>query len=182
MTENQDALKTIPFPTSFLELYRQLKGDGESAHPLVQFFKYGVVGGMATAVHIISFFLLGWFLFPCVADNDIMVKLLGLTAPVVSELDRARFAIYCNIGAFTLSDIFCYIFNRLFVFKPGRHCIAVEFLLFTAAGGTAMVIGTIVMTWLIATFKMQTSLAFGANIVASMMLNYVLRKFVIFKG
>lgn len=182
MTERKVTTMKVPLPKTVGELWRQVKGDGASAHPVVQFFKYGVVGGMATVVHIVSFFLLGWFLFPCVGESDIIVKLLGLTAPVIDETVRARFAVYCNIGAFTLSDVFCYILNRIFVFKPGRHSIPVEFFLFTVVGGTAMVIGTVVMTWLISYFGMQTSLAFGANIIASMMLNYVLRRFFIFKG
>lgn len=150
--------------------------------PLVQFIKYAIVGGFATAVHIITFFLAGWFLFPCVAQDDIVVRLLRLKAPRIDESRRAANAVYSNCAAFLVSNTFCYILNRMFVFHPGRHSMAVEFVLFFAVSGIAIAIGTAVMRWLIARFRMQTSIAFGANMISSLLLNYVLRKFLIFNG
>ncbi len=58
---------------------------GHDAHPLVQFLKYGIAGGLSTATHITTFFLCGWFFLPCLTQEDITVKLLGLTAPALSE-------------------------------------------------------------------------------------------------
>jgi putative flippase GtrA len=57
-----------------------------------------------------------------------------------------------------------------------------EVLSFSAVGGFATVVGTIVMAWLVSAFGVQTSVAFVANMVAAVIFNYVLRKFVIFKG
>ena len=58
------------------------------APPLVQFIKYGLAGGVATAVHILTFFIAGFYLFPCVAQDDILVRLFGLTAPVAALLEK----------------------------------------------------------------------------------------------
>ncbi len=152
------------------------------AHPLVQFIKYGIAGGLATATHIVMFFLCGWFLLPCLTQDDITVRLLGLTAPLLSESTRAWNAGFCNALAFTVSNTLCYLLNRLFVFKPGKHHWVLEFLLFFAVSGVSMVIGTVIQTFLISHQGIQTTLAFGANIVCGLFINYAMRKFVIFKG
>lgn len=152
------------------------------APPLVQFVKYGVAGGIATAAHILTFFLAGFLLFPCVTQDDILVKLLGLTAPAVEEALRARHAVYANVLAFCVSNTVCYIINRLFVFRPGRHHVVLEFALFLAVSAISMTIGTTLMGILIKQFGLQTTLAFGANLVSSLAINYVMRKFFVFKG
>ena len=152
------------------------------AHPAVQFIKYGIAGGMATATHIATFFLCGWFLLPCLSQNDITVRLLGLTAPAISESTRVWNAGFCNALAFLVSNTLCYVLNRLFVFKPGRHHYALEFLLFFGVSGISMAIGTTLQSLLITCYGMQTTLAFGANIFCSLLINYAMRKFVIFKG
>jgi len=152
------------------------------AHPLVQFIKYGIVGGMATVTHIVTFFLCGWFFLPCLTQDDITVKLLGLTAPVLSEASRAWNAGLCNAVGFLVSNTFCYVLNRLFVFRPGKHHWVLEFLLFFVVSGVSMVIGTVIQTFLITHQGIQTTLAFGANIVCALFINFAMRKFVIFKG
>ena len=152
------------------------------APPLVQFLKYAVAGGLATAVHILTFFLAGFFLFPCVGEGDILVKLLGLAAPVVDEAVRARNAVFSNVVAFIASNTFCYIVNRLFVFKAGRHSMVVEFLLFCGVSAISTGLGTFLMGILIDHYGIQTTFAFGANMVCSLAINYVLRKFFVFKG
>jgi protein phosphatase len=155
---------------------------GHDAHPLVQFVKYGIVGGMATATHIVIFFLCGWLLLPCLTQGDIAVRLLGLTVPVISKSARAWNAGFCSAIGFVVSNVFCYILNRRFVFKPGRHHWLLEFLLFFAVSGISAILGTVIQTFLITHQGAQTTLAFGANIVCALVINYAMRKFVIFKG
>ena len=152
------------------------------APPFVQFIKYGLAGGAATAVHILALFLAGFFLFPCVSAEDPLVKLFGLVAPAVDEALRARYAVFSNVAAFLLSNTFCYVANRLFVFRPGRHHVVIEFLLFMAVSAVSMTIGTTLMGVLIKQFGIQTTYAFGANILSSLAINYVMRKFFVFKG
>jgi putative flippase GtrA len=152
------------------------------APPLVQFVKYGLAGGVATATHILTFFLAGFLLFPCVSAEDPLVKLFGLVAPAVAEALRARYAMFSNVAAFLVSNTVCYIINRLFVFRPGRHHIVIEFGLFFAVSAVSVGIGTVLMGVLIKHFGMQTTYAFGANILSSLAINYLMRKFFVFKG
>ena len=161
------------------DLKRQL---GHEASPLVQFIKYGIAGGAATAANIVVFFLLGWLVLPCLTEADPLVKLLGLEVPGITEHARVWRAGICNTIGFVVSNLFCYLLNRLFVFKPGRHVWIVELLLFFAGSGISFVIGLGLQTVLIRYGGVQTTPAFAANIVAAVMLNYVTRKFLIFKG
>ena len=150
-------------------------------HPVIQFIKYGMAGGFSTAVHITIFFLCGWFIFPCINQDDILVKLFGLTAPEIAEGVRQWRALWCNGIAFSVSNTVCYFLNILFVFKSGKHHWLIEFLLFFAVSGISMVIGSTIQTLLIANLGMQTTLAFGANIFCSLAINFAMRKFFIFK-
>ncbi len=152
------------------------------APPFVQFVKYAFCGGVATGVHILTFFLIGFFLIPCVDDKDIVVKVLHLAAPVMEDAVRARNALFSNVIAFLFSNAVCYTLNRLFVFKPGRHSMWVECLLFFAVSGISMALGVALQTWLIGSFGQQTTVAFGACLVTSLAINYVMRKFFVFNG
>ena len=152
------------------------------APPFVQFVKYGLAGGVATATHILTFFAAGFLLFPCVTADDPLVKLFGLAAPLVDETLRARNAVFSNLVAFMVSNTVCYIINRMFVFKPGRHHVVIEFLLFLAVSAVSMTVGTTLMGLLIRNFGIQTTYAFGANILSSLAINYLMRKYFVFKG
>ena len=152
------------------------------APPFVQFIKYGMAGGIATGVHVLSFFLAGFFWFPCVPQDDILVRLFRLSAPAVEEALRGRNAALSNVVAFVLSNTVCYLINRLFVFRPGRHHVVLEFLLFFAVSAVSVGIGTVLIWILVDRFGVQTTYAFGANILSSLAINYAMRKFFVFKG
>ncbi len=155
---------------------------GHDASPLEQFIKYALVGGVATATHVSIFYLCGWLVFPCLTPDDIVVRLLGMTVPAMSDATRVWNAGYCNAAGFVISNTVCYLLNRRFVFVPGRHHVVVESLLFFAVSGLSILIGTVVQSYLIAGWGLQTTLAFGANLVASLLINYAMRRFVIFKS
>ncbi len=157
------------------------------AGPIAQFVKYAVVGGLATGVNILAFFLAGWFLFPCLTEDDVLVRLLrrlkpDVSVPVATTRSRAANAIRCNVVAFFFSNTFCYILNRLFVFQPGHHGILLEAFLFFAVSAFSTFVGTACQTLLIRKANMQTTFAFGANLVASLAINFVMRKFIVFNG
>lgn len=154
---------------------------GHDASPFVQFIKYGIAGGAATATNIIVFFMLGWLVLPCLTDADPLVKLLGLNVLEITEGARVWRAGICNTIGFVVSNLFCYLLNRLFVFKPGRHIGIVELLLFFAGSGISFVVGLGLQSVLIH-YGVQTTPAFAANIVAAVLFNYVTRKFLIFRG
>jgi putative flippase GtrA len=156
------------------------------APPFVQFIKYGMAGGAATVIHILVFFLAGFLLFPCVSADDPLMRFLswafGASAPVVNEVLRGRNAAVSNVIAFVIANAVCYVMNRLFVFRPGRHHVILEFLLFFAVSAISAGIGTALIYILVDRFGVQTSYAFIANIFSSLAINYLMRKFFVFKG
>ena len=155
---------------------------GLEAGGLAQFIKYGVAGATATVLHIIVFFLLSWKVFPALAADDVFVRIFGLDVQVITDALRARNCMINNTITFFFTNLIAYVLNILCVFKRGRHHIVVEILLFYAVSAVSLVIGTSLMGFLISCFGMQTTYAFGANIVVSVMINYAMRKFVIFKA
>ncbi|MDA0323739.1 MAG: GtrA family protein [Verrucomicrobia bacterium] len=148
----------------------------------IQFFKYAIAGATATAFHIVLFHLIAWKVFPALQAEDLFSKLLGLTIEPLEDAVRSRNSMYSNLGAFIFSNFFCWIINRAWVFNPGRHHIMVELGLFYVASSAAIGSGTLLMGWLISHYGMITTLAFCANLVTSLLINYGMRKFVIFKG
>ncbi len=150
--------------------------------PLIQFIKYGISGGVATVVHIIIFHILAWKIFPSLQKQDLVVALLGLSVTEVDVATRSINSMLSNGTAFICSNMVAYLMNIIWVFEPGRHNRFVEISLFYVVSGTSVAIGTALMGFLIRYFGMQTTYAFSANIVSSVMINYLMRKFIIFKG
>lgn len=152
------------------------------SNALIQFIKYGISGGVATVVHIIIFHIVAWKIFPSLQKQDLVVALLGLSVTEVDVATRSINSMLANGTAFICSNLVAYLMNILWVFEPGRHNRFVEITLFYAVSGTSVAIGTALMGFLIRYFGMQTTYAFSANIVSAVMINYVMRKFIIFKG
>lgn len=175
------------------------------ASPLIQFIKYAICGGGAVTVHVIVFFLLSWLIIPALNAEDILVKLCHLSCAPISDTIRARNAMVNNVLAFLLSNLVAYILNILWVFESGRRyppldmalsklgliqratlraCAhrTVEVGLFYAVSGIAIVIGTFLMGVMINQWHFTTTVAFGAQCVIAAMINFALRKFMIFKG
>jgi len=155
---------------------------GHDVHPAVQFIKYGIIGGFATGLNMAIVFVLGWKVFPCLTHEDWFVKLLGLAVVPPDEHIRWLPSAYCSTIGFVVSNAVCYILNRLFVFKPGRHGVVKECALFFAVSGVSWAIGTLIQSVLIKHYGIQFSIAFLANIFTSLLINYAMRKFVVFKG
>ena len=155
---------------------------GRNHGPLVQFIKYGIAGAAATAVHTVAFFLAAWLVLPALGANDPLARLLGVQPPTVVEALRARNAALDNLIAFFFSNTTAYVLNVLWVFEGGRHHRLVEIGMFFGVSAISMVVGTFLQSILIYKYGMATTFAFVANIVAAMLINYAMRKFVIFKG
>ena len=154
---------------------------GHDHGPFVQFIKYGISGGVATAVHIVVFYAMASWVFPAIGANDPVASFLGLPVADIADAVRARNSIIDNFITFILSNFTCYLINIFWVFESGRHNRFVEIGMFYAVSGMSMVVGSAVMGYLIKEHGLTTTVAFSANIVASLMINYVLRKFVIFR-
>ena len=86
-----------------------------------------------------------------------------------------------NTVAFLFSNLTAYIINIYWVFSPGRHHPVLEFLFFFGVSGIAIVIGSAIMGFLIHTYGTTTTTAFMANIIVSLLINFFIRKHIIFK-
>lgn len=150
--------------------------------PLVQFIKYGIGGAAATTVHIVIFSLMAWLVLPALTSRELVVRLFDLQVPEIPDAVRAQRAAIDNVVAFLFSNLTAYLINILWVFKRGRHHWAVEILFFYAVSGVSLLIGTLLQTWLIQHYGLTTTVSFGANLVTALVINFAMRKFVIFKG
>jgi putative flippase GtrA len=154
---------------------------GDSGN-LVQFIKYAVSGGVATAVHILVFHLAAWKMFLALQPDDWFAKFFSLPVARLDDAARSRNSMKSNGVAFVISNFVAYILNIYWVFVPGRHHWLVEIALFYLVSGLAIAIGTGLMGLLIRRFGLLTTYAFGANLVAALLINYAARKFFIFSG
>jgi putative flippase GtrA len=155
---------------------------GREAGPVVQFLKYSISGGLATATHVLLFHLLAWGLLPALQENDWAVKWFKLRVAPEDDVTRSRNSMFDNGIAFVFSNLVAYLLNILWVFEPGRHFWLVEVGLFYLVSGVSIVIGTALMGWLIRRYGIRTTYAFLSNLVTALLINYAMRKFVIFKG
>lgn len=143
--------------------------------PLVQFAIYGMCGGLATIVYIGVSLLLSYTLFP--AMDGMIVD----GVPITDAL-RAKNLLINNCIAFTIANVVAYVTNILFVFHTGRHHPVLEFLYFTAVSFLSFGISQIAGPWLVSHYGISTKLAMLTNVIASALLNFVFRKFFVFKS
>ena len=152
-----------------------------------QFVKYGVIGVMATCVQTGVFYLLAATCLKCLTTDDIAVRLLGLPSVTFTGEEswyasRGMLAAAATGIGFVLANIFCWLMNRWFVFRPGKFRWHVELAMFFGASTAATLIALGVMKVLIDQFGMMTTVAVVVEVVVSFFVNFFIRKFVIFKG
>jgi putative flippase GtrA len=152
------------------------------AHPAVQFIKYGLAGGIATVVDLGITYLLSWRMIPALTSDDLVVRLLHLNIIPVEEAVRARNYVFCRGISFFFANFAAYVINVLWVFEPGRHSRLKEISLFYIVSAISFVVGAGLGAGLIHYFSWTFTNALLVNAVASVMINYVCRKFIIFKG
>ena len=152
------------------------------AHPFVQFVKYGMAGGAATAADTVAFYLLAWLVIPDLTPNDKFVTFFNLHVPPLDPHTQTIHYIINKSLTFLFSNFIAYTLNILFVFKPGRHSRLKEFGLFYLVSSNSFALGTGIGTSIIYFAHTTTTVAFLANMVASLAINYAGRKFLIFKG
>ncbi|NOX99096.1 MAG: GtrA family protein [Verrucomicrobia bacterium] len=148
------------------------------AHPLIQFAKYGVCGVIAVCIHYSIVYILGYTLLPAI----------GTEIPLEQKQHNS---LINNIAGFFVSGIVVYWLNIRFVFKTGKHSPLVEIALFFAVSTLPLAAG-VGVNWLIfqnaemlRQFHMEKYVEHFANfgfVIASVMVNFLARKFIIFKG
>jgi putative flippase GtrA len=155
---------------------------GRQHTPLVQFIKYAIAGLFATAVHITIFYGCSLKFMPALTPGDPVAKLLHVHVGLVSDNIRARNSMIDNVVAFLFSNLTAYLINIFWVFESGRHNRVREILYFYLVSGISVFIGSSIMGLLIHQFGVITTLAFAANGVVSLLINFALRKYFIFKN
>jgi len=147
-------------------------------HPLIQFAKYGVCGVAAVTIHLSVVYILGLTILPAIG-TDLSVELKQHNGTIN------------NVIAFFISGAVVYWLNRKFVFKPGRHHALLEVFLFFAVSALPLAAASGV-NWMIYRysemlreinmFEYVEHIANFGFIVTSAMVNFLARKFIIFKG
>ena len=160
-------------------IFRFLSHD---AGAFAQFVKYGVVGVMSTCVQTGVFYLLAATLLPCLGPDDVAVRWIGLPSVEVPDAVRAFRACAATAIGFVIANVFCWLMNRWFVFRPGKFKWYVEFGMFFCVATLATVVALGVMNVLIKYAGMMTTLAVVVEVVVSFFVNFFIRKFFIFKG
>ena len=151
--------------------------------PFWQFVKYGAIGVMATLVQTGVFYLFATTCLKCLGADDVAVKHLGFAAAdgLTDGVRAFRFSAATSIG-FVIANVFCWLMNRWFVFRPGKFKWYVEFGMFFATSAIATVIALGVSSALIGWFGLMTTFAVFIEVVVSFLVNFFVRKFFIFKG
>jgi putative flippase GtrA len=152
------------------------------AGPVVQFIKYAIGGGIATAVDMLVFYTLAWKFLPALRENDPLVTRLRLSVTHIEEDVRSRRFVINTAIAFVFSNLTAYLINIYWVFEPGRHAWYIELALFYAVSGVSIVIGTALGWAMIRYLHLSTTSSYVAKMFASLMVNFVCRKFIVFKG
>jgi len=136
---------------------------------MIQLGKYGMCGVMATVLHNVIFFVLAKWFIPALDEHDL------------PNLTRAWHIVYNNLIAFFFSNLFVYCTNLMFVFTGGRHNRMLEFALFTLVNLIAM-IPALAISFYAANSGTETPYAQLIFVICSAMMNFLCRKFFVFKG
>lgn len=136
---------------------------------LIQFGKYGMCGVLATVIHNVTFFWLSSSVIPAFESAGL------------ENSTRAWRIVFNNLLAFIPSNLFVYFANLAIVFTGGRHHRVLEFLFFTLVNLIAM-IPALALAWTAAVSGAETPYAQLIFIVCAAMMNFICRKFFVFKG
>jgi putative flippase GtrA len=150
--------------------------------PVRQFIRYAICGGLATGVDILVFYALAWRAIPALLVTDPMVRLLDLNVVAIDSSQQVRNYVICRTISFVFANLVAYGTNALWVFETGRHARRKEIALFYAVSLTSLALGTGLGAGMIRYGGASTTLAYAANVVASVLINYAGRKFWVFRG
>jgi putative flippase GtrA len=126
-----------------------------------------MAGGLATAIHLAIFTWLNETVLPADVDQ------LGA--------QRGWNFFWSFSIAFLLANVVGYMLNRRWVFQPGRHSRLVEIGLFYLLAITAFLLGTPLGAYLVARYPLNEYLVYLLVMLSSVLVNFLGRKFVVFK-
>lgn len=138
------------------------------AHPFIQFCKYAACGLGAFFTHQAVWLAMSFWVFPCISSS-------------IPDETRALNSTINNSVAVLFSTTLAYITNVCWVFTSGRHSRFLEVASFFGISLVSFGGGLLAGPWLIKEFGIHTIFAQISMAVTSMLINYVCRKFLIFK-
>jgi len=144
------------------------------AHPFLQFVKYGLAGVVAALAHNGLVLALTLTVLPA-------TKGMVIDGQVLDEALRNRHLLWANALAWPLGTVVAYVMNTAFVFTPGRHSKLVEAGLFALVGAVGFFPGLLVVDWLAGHLGLASTVAQLGFILTSVAVNFLCRKFLIFK-
>lgn len=144
------------------------------AHPFLQFVKYGLAGVVAALAHNGLVLALTLTILPA-------TKGMVIDGQVLDEALRNRHLLWANTLAWPLGTVVAYVMNTAFVFTPGRHSKLVEAGLFALVGAIGFFPGLLVVDWLAGHLGLASTVAQLGFILTSVAVNFLCRKFLIFK-
>lgn len=145
------------------------------AHPALQFLKYGICGVAAALAHNGVMVLLSLTLFP--AAKGALVD-----GQAISEALRSHHLVLNNALAWPFGTAVAYWLNILFVFTPGRHGRVIELLLFAGISALSFFPGALVVRWMAEDLHLPSTVAQLGFVFTSVTVNFISRKFLIFKS
>ncbi len=138
-------------------------------HPALQFIKYGFCGLGAFIAHQVVWITFATWVFPALS-------------PDLPDETRAINSTISNAIAFLFSNAFAYMTNVLWVFTPGRHSRLWEFVYFTLISSISFAGGLAAGPALIALLGINSFIAQFTMAFTSALINFICRKFFVFKG
>ncbi len=134
-----------------------------------QWIRYGIAGGMSALVDVGLFYLLASWALPC------------LDSAMGDEVRAWRFVVD-KTAAFLLANGFSYWLSARWVFTPGRHSRFTEVTLFFAISTMSYLISAQLGRWLISDFALATELAAVVCICVATVINFTMRKLIVFRN
>ena len=165
----------MPIKKSVVDAWQFYRANGvvtslhsKEAPWLIQFGKYGICGVLATVLHNAVVAVLSIWVIP------------ALDSQGLEDAVRARNLVINNLIAFVFSTTFVYFANLLIVFERGRHHPVREFFYFTMVNFIAMV-PALGITYFAASTGSRTPIAQLLFIITSVIVNFLARKFFVFR-
>lgn len=139
------------------------------APPAIQFLKYAISGVGALAVHLAVYLSLIYLVWPHLNDKNL------------DDWTRAKSTFAPTAIAFLFSNAFVYWLNMKWVFTPGRHSPVKEFLFFTIVNLPGALSGTLAQAALVYFLHWPKWAAIAGFVLPNILINFVCRKFFIFR-
>lgn len=150
----------------------------------MQFVKYLFCGGLSFVADVVVFYLMAWIVLPSLRLDDLFGVLIGWFGGSIQPVDETLLLrhYYINkVVAFLASNTVAYVTNVLFVFSSTQRRRSEELILFYLFA----ILSFIVFTWLggelIARFGWQVTISNFFVFICATMINFIMRKKLVFK-